>query len=229
MYDPIVVDTFVNAFAEIAPAATRAGEEARSMLMPIGAADISNAQVLRPLWQIRASASETALLSECRQNISRASNLRGAFDAAVQCLRQLTPASVFAMYLHHPATDNLTCEIAAGDTSKLLDALSIKLGQKMTGWSAANRRTSINADACLDLGQISELFQPPLRSTISTPLVGEDRLLGVLTAYSTSTDAFNDAHQCAFEQVAIGVVDSMVTRHSPEKPSNVAPFLKHRS
>ena len=228
-YDPIVVDTFAKAFAEIAPAAVRAGEEARSMLIPIGAAESSDVQALRPLKQIRANASETALLSECRHNISRANNLGDVFEAAVQCLRQLTPASVFAMYRHHPETDALICEIAAGSNTKLLDGLSITIGQKVTGWSGANRRTSINADASLDLGQISGLFEPPLRSTISVPLVGEDRLLGVLTAYSASVDAFNEAHQYAFEQVAIAVVDSIVARHSSRQPSNIAPFLKHRS
>ena len=228
-YDPIVVDTFAKAFTEIAPAAIRAGEEARSMLISMGTAQSPYAQVLRPLKQIRANASETALLTECRHNISRATNARDALEAAAQCLRQLTPASVFAMYRHHPETDSLICEIAVGDGAKLLDALSIKIGQKVTGWSPANRRTSINADASLDLGQISDLFEPPLRSTISAPLSGEDGLVGVLTAYSGSVDAFNETHQYAFEQVAIAIADSIAGRHSKGKQSNIASFQKHRS
>jgi hypothetical protein len=120
----IIVDTFEKAFKEIAPAAMRAGEEARSMLIDSGVANTSNEQVLRPLRQIRANASETALLGECSHNLSRTTNTRDAVEAATQCLRQLTSASVFAFYRYHPEADTLICE-TAGATAPISSLISV--------------------------------------------------------------------------------------------------------
>jgi putative nucleotidyltransferase with HDIG domain len=224
-YDPIVVDTFSKAFPDIAPAAIRAGEEARSMLIPIGTGDTPHLR--GPLKQIRANASESALLSECRRDISRSVSSRHVLEAAAQCLRQLTPAHVFALYRHHAETDNLTCEVSVGEDSHLINALSIKTGQRITGWSAANRRTSVNADASLDLGQISVSFDPPLRSTITVPLVVDDRLFGVLTAYSRTPAAFNETHEYAFEQVAASIVEGVVGRSPSAHQTNITAFPKN--
>ena len=227
-YDPIVVDTFVKAFAEIAPAAIRSGEEARSMLLSLGASEASDAQVLRPLKQIRANASESALLSEARQNISRASNERDAFEAAVQCLRQLTPANVFAMYRHHPESDTLVCELAAGDNDRLLEGLSIKMGQRISGWCGATRRTSVNSEASLDLAQIAQGFTPSLRSALSTPILNDDKLAGVLTAYTTKDQAFSDTHGYALEQVAVMLAEQLRRLALTGPARAIIPFSTNR-
>ena len=64
-YDPIVVDTFVTAFAEIAPAAIRAGEEARSMLIPVGAVG-----ALSTVSVALAEVAEPALLLTTQRKVS---------------------------------------------------------------------------------------------------------------------------------------------------------------
>jgi putative nucleotidyltransferase with HDIG domain len=224
-YDPIVVDTFVKAFAEIAPHAIRAGEEARSMLMPVGTSDLSDSQVLRPFKQIRANASETALLTECRQNIGGATSTHDAFAAVVQCLRQLTPASTFAFYRYHAETDSLICEVASGDRAKLLEGLSIRMGQRITGWSAATGRTCVNSDASLDLAQIAESFQPPLRSTLSSALTHNEKLAGVLTAYAPNEQAFTEAHGYTLEQVAASLAEQL---HRLSSKQSVVSFFAKR-
>jgi putative nucleotidyltransferase with HDIG domain len=223
-YDPIVVDTFSKAFAEIAPLAIRAGEEARSMLIPIGATVPPDSHALGSLKQIRANASETALLAECRDAVSRSTTLSGAFDAAIQCLRQLTPATVFALYRHHPETDSLICELASGDQGGRLEGLSIKVGQRITGWAAATRTTSINSDASLDLAQIAECFHPPLRSSLSSAMAHDERLAGVLTAYTTKDSAFSDAHGYALEQVAAALAQQLRKFADASSKSTVSHF-----
>lgn len=199
MYDPLVVDTFVRAYPEIAPAAIHAGQEAKS-IFPMEGQFADSANVNRPLKQIRANATEAALLTECAQSINRAKSITDAFADASQCLRQLIPATVFALYRYRSDADALVCEQCVGDSGKLLHGLSIKIGQRITGWCGATRRTSVNSDAALDLAQIAEMFQPMLRSTLSVPLSQGDRLLGVLTAYSSRENAFNEAHSYIVEQ-----------------------------
>jgi diguanylate cyclase (GGDEF)-like protein len=59
----------------------------------------------------------------------------------------------------------------------------------------------VNADPILDLGDVSRLLKPRLRSCISTPLVSAQDLVGVLTLYSVDSDAFNDDHKRILEIV----------------------------
>ena len=182
MYDPLVVDTFIRVYAEVAPAAIKAGHEARSMIDASGLSTPLDDDRPEPLTQIRANASEAAILDLCASEIASAVSAAAALQATAQCLRQLTPGTVYALFEYNIAMDLLVCHTAIGDEKRLLDGLTIRLGEKVTGWTAANRRTSVNSDASLDLMQIANFFTPPLRSTLSTPLAKGDSLVAVLTA-----------------------------------------------
>lgn len=206
MYDPLVVDTFIRVYAEIAPLAIHAGQEARSVFGS-ELSDRADASVSGPLRQIRAIASESALLIACNQNIAKAASVKEALEVAVQTLRQLLPATVYALFEYDSQSDSLVCDSAVGDPQNLLHGLTIPVGQRVTGWCGANRRTAINSDASLDLAQIAQLFQPPLRSTISAPLTDGERLIAVLTAYSLKEDAFTESHRYTFEQVSSALRD----------------------
>ena len=50
----------------------------------------------------------------------------------------------------------------------------------------------------LDLANVSEFFDPPLRSVLCTPVTDNDHLVGVLTAYSNKSQAFSETHTYAF-------------------------------
>lgn len=211
-YDPLVVDTFMSAYAEIAPVAIRAGQEARSV---VDVADLSVPDTTSgSLRQIRTNASEAALLATYAKEIADATSPIAALQVTAHCLRQLTPATVYALFLYDAGIDVVTCTASVGDEQRLLDGLTVKLGERVTGWVAANRRTSVNSDASLDLMQISGFFSPPLRSTLSTPLADGEHLIGVLTAYSGKEEAFNDGHRYAFEQIASSLVGKASALHS---------------
>ena len=228
MYDPLVVDTFFASHAEIEPLANRAGQEARSLVDATALLDSPDAERKRPtaLTKIRASASETVLLESGARAIGKAASLTEALQAAAQSLRQLTPATVFALFEYDSAADRLACHTVNGDEHRLLQGLIIELGERVTGWSAANRRTSMNSDASLDLARIATFFTPPMRSTISTPLTNGDLLLGGLTAYSPRESAFSEGHRYAFEQLSGALADRLTTLAS--KPSqNLVSFPVH--
>ena len=209
MYDPLVVDTFIRTYPQFADTALRAGQEARSIIDSAGLSDINDLQVQAPLEQIRANASEAALLDSLRRELVNADSVEMAVERAAQCLRQLAPASVYVYYRYDRDTDTLVCHRAIGDHERLLQGLVIKIGERVSGWSASTRRTSVNSDASLDVAKISQAFQPPLRSTLCTPIAKRDELLGVLTVYSTRLDAFDDAQKYALEEVASALCDAL--------------------
>jgi len=219
-YDPLIVDTFIRTYSEISPTAIRAGEEARSIV------DLGRDDDAAPLDQIRANASETAVLGSFGVDISRVTTLPAALQSAVQALRQLTPASVYAVFTYDTDADLLTSRGIWGDEQKLLEGLCIKPGERISGWVAANRRTSLNSQASLDLAKIADFYAPPLRSTLSTPLVDGDRLIGVLTAYAVRDNAFDESHQYAFEEVAALLATKMLTLSNVR---NVVSFPAHKS
>ena len=152
--------------------------------------------------------------------------MKEALDAAAQSLRQLLPATVYALFEYDSRSDSLVCDNAVGDPQNLLRGLAIAVGQNVTGWCGANRRTAVNSDASLDLAQIAQLFQPPLRSTISTPLIDGDRLVAVLTAYSLKDEAFTESHRYSFEQVSSALLKRIPSLQS-KAPSNLVSFQIH--
>jgi signal transduction protein with GAF and PtsI domain len=203
MYDPLVVDTFIASYPEIAPLADAAGQQARTLVD--SREGFGKIPVASPLQEIRASAAESAALIQARQHIADAKGPAEAMNIVAQCARQLTPSTVCVYYEYSATDDQLVCTLASGgENNKPLLGLTIRPGERVTGWVAANKRTISNSDATLDLGQTSSLIQPEPRSTISTPiLLGEQgELLGVLTGYSPKDSVFGHRHVYAFEQLA---------------------------
>lgn len=227
-YDPLLVDTFMRSYADIAPIAIQAGQEAHSIVNVADLAAPTENHPLASLQQIRASASEAALLKTFVPEMARAASPPAALYATAQCLRQLTPATVYALFVYDGGLDLLTCISAIGDEQRFLVGLNIKLGERVTGWVGANGRTSVNSDASLDLAQIAGCFTPQLRSTISTPLVERGTLVGVLTAYAIQTEAFAESHQYTFESLASSFA-SRVHAFQSSTSSNVLWFRTQKS
>jgi len=80
--------------------------------------------------------------------------------------------------------------------------MRIHLGQRLSGWVAANRQTILNSDPALDLGDLALGQSVKLRSCISTALLADDALIGVLTLYSADVNGFNDDHRRIVEAIA---------------------------
>jgi putative nucleotidyltransferase with HDIG domain len=201
MYDPIVVDAFIAAHAAIAPLATAAGEQARSLVTPVerGAEHAGH-----PLENIRESAAQSSSLFEYQRELQRANNAEDAARVATEYARLLTPSAACAVYKHFPDVDVLRCIECSGSDGRQLLGLSIKRGERITGWAAANQRTITNSQAELDLLALSHSFDPPLKSALAAPYFGpQGKLLGVLTAYAPKDSAYSDAHRYAIERVAL--------------------------
>jgi hypothetical protein len=203
MYDPLVVEMFIKAYEQLAPLAESAGQQARTL---VDTRDVApKLPVSTPFEEIRATAAEGAALIAARQHVAEARNAAEAMSIIAQCARQLTPTTVCAYYEYSAERDELICILASGgENNKPLLGVTIRPGERVTGWVAANRRTISNSDAALDLGQTALLIQPEPRSTISTPVTVKDQseLHGVLTGYSPKDVPFSHRHVYAFEQLA---------------------------
>ena len=79
--------------------------------------------------------------------------------------------------------------------------MTIGVGLRLTGWVAAHRTTIVNSKAALDLGNLAARLQPAPQLCLSTPMLVDSKLVGVLTVYSTA-DPFAARDVAVFEMLA---------------------------
>jgi diguanylate cyclase (GGDEF)-like protein/putative nucleotidyltransferase with HDIG domain len=217
MYDPLVVDTFTKVYKSIAPSQDELslGENGLSAItrgsLPIIEGTLINGSRLD---DISASTEEMLLLYELARSLSGRLDLADAADVISKHLRRLVPATTCVFFLYDSNMDELVAAHAAGENSSHFADIRIAMGQRLSGWVAANRRTIVNSDPMLDLGEVARVLRPPLRSCLSTPLLAEKNLVGVLTVYSTHREAFTEDHRRIVEIVARQVSETV--QHSVE-------------
>jgi putative methionine-R-sulfoxide reductase with GAF domain len=117
-------------------------------------------------------------------------------------VRRIIPASSWVLYLYNSTNDDLVAAHSTGEHSSHFNGLRIRRGERLTGWVAANKKTILNSDPVLDLGEMSRNLRPRLRSCLSVPVLHEDALLGVLSLYSIEAQAFSENHRRVSELVA---------------------------
>ena len=152
------------------------------------------------------------LLYELARSLSGRLDLGDAGDVISKHLRRLVPATTCVFFLYNSESDELVVAHAAGENSSHFADIRIAMGQRLSGWVAANRQTIVNSDPMLDLGEVARALKPPLRSCLSTPFLLSNELVGVLTVYSTHRDAFTEDHRRLVEVVARQV--SQTVKHA---------------
>jgi hypothetical protein len=96
-------------------------------------------------------------------------------------MRQLTPRATMAMFVLDESKTSLSLVHVAGQAAnRLPPSLTFAIGERISGWVAATRRSVADTDAALDLGKG---LDDVLRFASSTPLVGDRGVIGVLTLY----------------------------------------------
>lgn len=226
MYDPLVVDTFIKVHAEIAPTPLDLGTHKQS-LTETGRSPYRPASPWTStarLDEITASTEETRTLYDLAAALAGESGLSEAGDAVSNHLRRIVPAALLVVYTYDANADELHAAYASGEGEGSVKGLRIQLGQRLTGWVGANRQTIVNSDPILDLGETARSMKPRLRSCLSTPLITEGSLVGVLTLYSTAADGFTDDHRRIIEAATQQV--SHAVRRAVEFDGVGAPSLR---
>jgi diguanylate cyclase (GGDEF)-like protein/putative nucleotidyltransferase with HDIG domain len=225
MYDPLIVDAFINVHAQIAPSPVDYPGEGREGLSAIGRTMSPSDSVSSDsrLDDISASTEETLVLYDLARGLTGQLDLGDAADVISKHIRRIVPASTCVFYVYDSKADELQAH-AAGEHSAHFSGLRIPRGQRLTGWVAANKQTILNSDPVLDLGEVARALRPRLRSCLSTPLLSDTDLVGVLTVYSIHRDAFTENHRRIIEVVARQV--SHTVRHAIAYEENRSTTLK---
>jgi diguanylate cyclase (GGDEF)-like protein/putative nucleotidyltransferase with HDIG domain len=220
MYDPLIVDAFIEVHAEIAPLPIDYSNDEKEGLSAIARSRSPSDTVSSGsrLEDIAASTEEMLVLYDLASSLTGHLDLGDAADIISKHIRRIVPASICVFYVYDEDADELHAAHATGENAAQFSGLRIPRGQRLTGWVAANKRTILNSDPVLDLGEVARAMRPRLRSCLSTPLVIDADLVGVLTVYSIHRDAFTEDHRRIIEVVAKQV--SQTVRHAVEFERN---------
>jgi diguanylate cyclase (GGDEF)-like protein/putative nucleotidyltransferase with HDIG domain len=220
MYDPLVVDTFSRVHSEMVP-------EVSSDLLPSSALDeiASARKSLRVpaaapvLDEIVASSDESLTMYELVGALTNQVSAVDATEVVASHLRRLIPVSVCVFYIYDSVNDLLDARYVIGQGETTIKGLKISLGQRLSGWVAANRQTIVNSDPTLDLGDVARPHALALKSCLSTPLLSADTLVGVLSLYVGESGAFNEDHKRIIEAVARQVAQTIKRTSESDRTS----------
>lgn len=129
-----------------------------------------------------------AVFGSAHQGIGR--SIDELFSMLAVRLKKLVPHDAFAIYLVRD--ERLIPQYVNGDNYRLFSSLRIPMGQGLSGWVAENRRPILNGNPSVESGYLNNpsVFST-LRSAISVPLCSSTNLIGVLSLYHESRDAFS--------------------------------------
>jgi putative nucleotidyltransferase with HDIG domain len=195
MYDPRVVAAAVE---------LRASDAARSSadVVPVNAAAPRPAALATPEQILEGTGEQLSL--EAFFDLGRAMlapvSASHVGDTLWSHLRGQIPGSAFVLYVYEQATDSLTPAFRTGERT-VAPNTRVQLGDRLSGWVAAQGKPILNSDARLDLdAEVREVTT--LRSALAVPVSQGGQTLGVLAFYSRRPDAFDERHQRVAEAAA---------------------------
>ena len=137
-------------------------------------------------------------------------------------LSDLVPFSACGLFLYAKADETLQCRFATGTDSELIQQLTLRTGQGLTGWVARNRRPLVNARPSADLEAMGSKAPTVLQSALVCPLIFEERLIGTLAVYHTEVSFYGEDHRRLLDRIceqAAAVIHNAVVFEQTEEAS----------
>jgi putative nucleotidyltransferase with HDIG domain len=219
-YDPEVVDAFARSYRELAPTSLPQ-PRLEALLASMRSTAAAPAAGLAPS-PVPVPAGPAAPTSELLAFVSLARLASGTptlADVGALAdghLRQLAPGATIALFGLDASGTAVTAHFTAGPAAECVNGVSMRLGERLTGWVAANMRSMANADPRLDLGAGTP---SGLRHATATPLVVDGELTGALTVYGAEplTDDQSRTLDMIAPQLAVAV--AAIQRGAAQAPA----------
>jgi hypothetical protein len=230
MYDPLIVDTFIAVHTTLAVEVSDDSARPASALTTLtrGVVNPERPTSVARLDNIAASTEETLVLYDLARALTGYMTVADVGAIVSKHIRRVIPASICVLYVYDTGSDELHATYAAGESAADLVGIRIPRGQRLSGWVAANKQTILNSDPVLDLGDVARAMRPRLHSCLSTPLITDGELLGVLTLYTGQREAFSEDHRRVVEAVAGQVGHSLkqaLGSRSERQDTNALPTI----
>jgi diguanylate cyclase (GGDEF)-like protein len=135
-------------------------------------------------------------------------------------LSNLVPFSCAALFLFDEETETLRCRFATGTDADIIQQVTVRSGEGLTGWVARNRRPLVNARPSADLEAAGLGTGTQLQSALVCPLLFNERFIGTLSVYHLAPAFYRDDHRRLLdrvsEQAAAVINNSMLFEQTQE-------------
>jgi diguanylate cyclase (GGDEF)-like protein/putative nucleotidyltransferase with HDIG domain len=138
---------------------------------------------------IAAARQEVQGLFELASELGRSLSLQDTLTVIASRLHRMVPHDAVAIYVVRDGV--LQAVYADGDESEQFLASEIPVGEGISGWVAGNHKPILNGSPAVEFGYRQDPnITSRLQSALSVPLDGAGGVLGALTLYSKSPNAF---------------------------------------
>jgi diguanylate cyclase (GGDEF)-like protein/putative nucleotidyltransferase with HDIG domain len=235
--DPTVVDKFIEllptlqaeatrleqAMRKPAPAATPSVGEPATGLMP---AESTKKNVFD---DIALAHREIYALYEIAQAMGTSLGVSDTMALISAKLSNLVPFSCAALFLYDEETEMLRCRFATGTDADIIQQISVRTGEGLTGWVARNRRPLVNArpSADLEAAGLGETTTTTLQSALVCPLLFSERFIGTLSVYHVDSAFYRDDHRRLLDRVseqAAAVINNSILFEQTQSDSLTDPL-----
>jgi putative nucleotidyltransferase with HDIG domain len=225
MYDPAVVDTFERVCRDIGPLQVKPQLQKAIQQISRAVASAAVAPVMPAApTPIAAAPSDGPESLRALANLARiVGGTPSQADVASLIwshVSHVVPNSSCAFFLNHPASDAVKVAFVSGGAASMLQGLEIKIGERLTGWVAANHQPIVNSEAKLDLGSEAALFG--LKYCLALPLVSDGQLAGVLSLYGAEPFKEEQAQTLQFVMPHLGQMFLSLERRAEAAPASPA-------
>ncbi|HXW06131.1 MAG TPA: HD domain-containing phosphohydrolase [Vicinamibacterales bacterium] len=118
-------------------------------------------------------------------------------------LSNLVPFSCAALFLFDEDTETIQCRFASGTDADVIQQITVRTGDGLTGWVARNRRPLVNARPSADLDASGlGMLSTTLQSALVCPLLFNDRFIGALAVYHLEPMFYREDHRRLLDRVS---------------------------
>jgi diguanylate cyclase (GGDEF)-like protein/putative nucleotidyltransferase with HDIG domain len=233
--DPTVLQTFITMLPELTRQVQSIEQTERRLsvaasAVPAGApgAAWSDARATTVFDDIAHAHREIYALYEIAQTMGTSLGVSDTMSLIASKLISLVPFSACALFLFDEATETLQCRFATGSESDAFNAVTLRNGQGLSGWVARNRRPLVNARPNADFEAAGlAVHATALQSALVSPLLFNERFIGTLAVYHTTTDFYTDDHRRLLERVskqASAVINNSIVFEQTQEDSLTDPL-----
>jgi putative nucleotidyltransferase with HDIG domain len=230
MYDPTVVDAFIRIYRNV-PLLPDVPEGQRDVLQQIARSLQGDpAPAANPGGAAQAAPVNDAILAfvSLARLASGAVAMNDILALSTNLVQHLVPGVTGGWYLLSGRGERLAVVDAFGPAASVLRGATLRVGEKLTGWVAANRQVIVNSDAALDLGERAGRATPALDSCLAVPLEAGPELVGVLSLYAGGPNAFSDDHGRLVQMVAPHLAAAIHAVRQQAEPAQFQPARELR-
>ena len=136
---------------------------------------------------------EIQAVYEISESVGKTLNVSETLALVAAKIKNLVPYDACAIFLIDPHNGKLSPHLTAGDSGSLLEDLTLEMGEGVSGWVAANNQVLPNVSPAPDFLNRPEL-RDVFKGCVSIPLSLDERVVGVISVYSSSGDNYEDNH-----------------------------------